>query len=145
MSVSMKSRNTKPKKESKTWYLSATHLLTSIITIPLLLLTIPNYLAFGSGNQFFMDLVYILYTPSIWIGVIYSANYINKKYIINDKSKIVKLSTIYLIGLFVFGFILTIMDKNIMTYYRMLFIVVLNVITVIGFYLLSNKFIKNNN
>lgn len=94
------------KKQSAAWYIAATHWLTSGFVIPLISTFIIGSIIFlvfkkdpeTAGTVF--DFASIFYYPLVaWLGVMYSARYINKKYIIKNSSEIVKLSTLYIIVL----------------------------------------------
>lgn len=85
-------------KEAKNWYIAATHYLTAGFVVPLLgwalviiaLWFLPEFSLFG------FDLLFLVVTAVIiWIAIRYSANFINGRYVIKDKSKVVRLSTIY--------------------------------------------------
>ena len=100
------------RKQSANWYIAATHYLTAGFVIPILTILIlglfigflPILSPIVSGLFYF-----VVIALAVWLGVIYSANFLKKTYIVKNKDKIVNLSTIYLIilgiiGLTVFGF-----------------------------------------
>lgn len=93
------------KKQSANWNIAAIHWLISGFVIPLILnLTISLVLVLVFGEDFIkknMTLAAsasILYSPLIsWLSVMYSARYVNKKYIIKNSNEIAKLATLYLV------------------------------------------------
>ena len=98
----------KKKKESANWYIAATHYLTSGFVIPLIINAIAAFTILpllGEGLMSYVVLL-VIYLASIWLGVMYSANYLKKAYIIKEPAAIVKLSVIYMVVLFLifFGF-----------------------------------------
>jgi hypothetical protein len=89
-----------------------------------------------------------IWLVSIWLGVMYSANYIAKKYVVTDASKIVNLSTIYrivLVTLFIGGGIFmasgdaVTIDSTAAT-----FQVVFAIVGTVVFYIASKKYIKQD-
>lgn len=92
------------RKQSASWYIAATHWLTSGFVIPLLFtlaISLILGLIFGKSLENKTTLITfasIIYSPLIyWLGIIYSARYINKKYFIKDGGEIAILSTLYLV------------------------------------------------
>lgn len=92
------------KKQSASWNIAATHWLTSGFVIPFILtFVIALILGFVFGKDIgegatLIAVASIIYSPLVyWLGVMYSARYVNKKYFIKDSNEIAKLSTIYLI------------------------------------------------
>ena len=89
----------KEKKQSKNWNIAATHYLTAGFAIPFiinLVLGFPITTLIGEDNQTLLTFTTsIIWIFGIWPGVIYSANYVNKTYIIKNSGNIVKLATIY--------------------------------------------------
>ncbi|MFH1423882.1 MAG: hypothetical protein ABIG29_02955 [Candidatus Nealsonbacteria bacterium] len=93
----------KEKKKSSNWYIAATHYLTAGFVIPLIIGLIASFILlplikFGSPLLIMVFLLAIRIL-SIWLGTIYSANYLKKTYIIGDKAKIINLATMYLVVL----------------------------------------------
>lgn len=90
----------KEKKESANWNIAATHYLTAgfaipfvlslVLGIPMVLLLGKDGLAVNIGNT-------ILGAFIVWPGVMYSAKYVNKTYIIKDSQKVITLAMIYMI------------------------------------------------
>ena len=136
------SNKTKCKKQHKDWYIAMTHYLTAGFAIPFVIsvLTTPiltKLLASNGPVMYFANVIGII---SVWLGVIYSASYINKTYIVKDKEKIAKLSTIFLIiSTGSFMLINLLQDKTIgIDAISIVFFIV----EVIVFYILSKKYIK---
>lgn len=133
------------KKKSASWYIAATHWLTSGFVIPLILTFV---IALIFGLIFGKDAIkearliafsLIIYMPLIyWLGVMYSARYINKKYFIEDSNEIAKLATLYL-TLVGGGFrLIQIFNDSKVTFEHVGF-----VLAIIAFYIASKKYIRN--
>lgn len=139
----------KERKKSADWYVATTHYLTAGFAIPLIVALIGGFifvLLFGSvtENDTFNGLFGLFITAiGSYLGVMYSAKYLDRTYIIEHKEKIIKISTIIKFvvpGVFILGKIaLTNMSVTIE-----IFSVISVVLGGILFYLFSNKFIKNN-
>jgi hypothetical protein len=91
----------KQKKESKDWYIAATHYLTAGFVVPLVAGLLEVYfllplLGIDGEPSFatkFLDAA--VFISSIWLGVKYSANYVKKTYLLPRRMRIVNLSSIY--------------------------------------------------
>jgi len=134
----------KEKKQSANWYIAATHYLTSGFAVPFvmgLFLGIPVAFVIGKENILLGVIVSsMIWFLGTWLGVIYSAKYLAKTYIIKDSNKIIKLSTIYLAvlgGLYRLDKI----DKGITTAY--IVDIILFAVIVFIFYYSSKKYIHN--
>ena len=98
----------KEKKHSANWNIAATHYLTAGFAFPWIANFVGGIIVaifIPRGFLLFL-LLALLSLLGAWLGVKYSANYLKKTYIIPDKNKIVKLSTIYyvaIIGAFFIG------------------------------------------
>ena len=92
----------KERKQSSSWYIAATHYLTAGFAIPLIVniiaafTVVPFLVSTGSPIVVFAGTLAIGLI-AIWFGVMYSANYVKKTYIILDPKRVVKFSTEYLI------------------------------------------------
>ena len=133
----------KEKKVSADWYVAATHWLTAGFVIPFLLalvLGIPLTLILDKDNLLLLSVGFgLLNMLSVWLGVMYSAKYLNKTYVIKNAHKIVALSTIYL-AVIGGGFrLLKLIQTGNFSYELLGFI-----IGIVIFYLASKKYIKNN-
>lgn len=92
------------RKASAPWYIAATHYLTAGFVIPFIggflfgiLFAIAGVpLGTGPLNGLFMAPVSLML---VFFGVMYSARFVQKRYIIADFMEIVNLSTIYLVVL----------------------------------------------
>jgi hypothetical protein len=135
----------KEKKQSANWNIAATHYLTSGFAIPFimgLILGVPAAIIVGKDNAVLLTIVLsIIWLVSIWAGIMYSAKFIAKTYIVNDKNKIATLSTIYLIVLGSAFRLYNLSSKGI----NISFIIdaVFFVVVVILFYILSKKYLQN--
>jgi hypothetical protein len=90
------------RKASAPWYIAATHYLTAGFAIPfiggLLLGIVFGILGISLGDGPLSGLYLAPFSLlMVYFGVIYSARYLRRKYIIQDAMHIVNLSTIYLI------------------------------------------------
>jgi len=135
----------KEKKQSKDWYIAATHWLTAGFAIPIiitLVVGIPALMLIGKNNVIFLTIIMsIVWIISIWLGVMYAAKYINKTYVIKDSENIAKLATIYL-GVLGGGYRLINLSKGVTI--EFIIDVVFFVTGVAIFYTLSKKYIKNS-
>jgi hypothetical protein len=134
----------KEKKESASWNIAATHYLTAGFVIPFVLsfvLGIPMVLLLGKDGLAFNIANTILGVFIVWPGVIYSAKYINKTYIIKDSQKVITLAMIYMIviagGLHLRNSLIANFDI------ASIFGIVEVIAMVIVFYVTSKKYIKN--
>ncbi|OGF63120.1 hypothetical protein A2662_02450 [Candidatus Giovannonibacteria bacterium RIFCSPHIGHO2_01_FULL_45_33] len=133
------------KKKSASWYIAATHWLTSGFVIPFILtfvIALILGLIFGADvtkGASLIALSLIVYMPLIyWLGVMYSARYINKKYFIENKNEIAKLATLYL-AIVGGGFrVLQILNGSGLTFEHIGFF-----LAIIAFYIASKKYIYN--
>lgn len=136
----------KEKKASADWYIAATHWLTSGFVIPLILgfvaiMVLAAIIGSGaSANTFTVSVAIIILTPIFfWLGVMYSAKYLDKTYVIKNAQNIVLLSTVYLVviggGYRLYQFLQTGIFKD--EYIGF-------ILGLLAFYLASKKYIKNN-
>ena len=131
----------KEKKQSANWYIAATHYLTTVVMLFVLglivgvievILHIPSVSGFDIFN-----LVMAVFT--VWLATRYAAKFINNQYIISDKKKIIALSTVYMVIIYVL-FNLAPSASKINLSYR-----IVNVIWVSGlFYFFSQKYVSDN-
>jgi len=89
----------KERKKSVNWYIAATHFLTAGFAIPFLgALVIGVALDIAGVNIIgtIGDIVNLLIkTVLLFLGVIYSARYLNKTYVIENANSVINFSTIY--------------------------------------------------
>lgn len=134
----------KKRKQAKDWYISATHFLTAGFILPLLINLIAGLVLSLLGIKSIVLISIIatgIWVLAIWLGVMYSANYLKKTYIIRDKDVIAKLSTIYYI-VFRFSFIVIgFLSAIELTMFEILFEIVNSVFVIVLFYLFSEKYI----
>lgn len=134
----------KEKKKSANWNIAATHYLTAGFAIPFVLslvLGIPMVILLGKDGLALNIANTILGAFIIWPGVIYSAKYVNKTYIIKDSQKVITLAMIYMIviagGLQLRSSVIANFDvASILGIVRV-------VAMVMVFYVTSKKYIKN--
>lgn len=134
------------KKQSASWNIAATHWLTSGFVIPLILtfvVVLVLGLVFGENlknNANVIAFASILYSPLIyWLGVMYSARYVNKKYFIKDSNEIAKLATLYLLVVGGGYRIFQIVNGSGLTVEHIGF-----VLAVVAFYIASKKYIRSS-
>lgn len=135
----------KEKKQSKDWYIAATHWLTAGFAVPFIVrfvLGIPATIVIGKDNVMAFTIVLsVIWILGILLGIIYAANYVNKTYIVKNSEHIAKLATIYL-AILGGGHRLINLSRGVTTdaVIDMLFFAV----GVAIFYTLSKKYIKNS-
>jgi len=135
------------KKNSASWNIAATHWLTSGFVVPLILSFVIIFILkiiFGKDIESGATLIAfasIIYLPVVyWLGVMYSARYVNKKYFIESSNEIAKLATIYLIIVGGGLRLLQTINGSGLIMDNIGFI-----LAVIVFYIASKKYIKNSN
>ena len=140
----------KERKKSKDWYIAARHyiatslmgrLISSIVLVALFFLLGPESLP---SLMEFPLIVFPLMGGilGVWLGIMYSANYLKKIYIIENKDKIVNLATIYNIILGVVSFLYVVTKLKGYEGNNIIVICYL-IIEVFLFYILSKKYIRN--
>lgn len=136
----------KEKKKSSNWFIAATHYLTAGFAIPFLIGIVANFILIPliklGSITLLMLFAWVVKILAIWLGIMYSANYLKKTYIIDDKEKIVNLSTIYFVVLNVGYTLIQIIIGKIVgsdIAYFLLFVIVASFL----FYLFSKKHIQN--
>ena len=86
------------RKKSAEWYIAGTHWLTSMVSAAIIGGIILFVLAIITQNIVALSIgTLVIYPLSMWLAVIYSARFVNKRYEITNPSHIVTLSTIFLI------------------------------------------------
>ncbi len=135
----------KEKKQSKDWYIAATHWLTAGVLMPFLIrivLGTPAVIIIGEDNTALLFVVMeVIWIIGIWLGVINAAKYINKTYIIKNSKNITKMATIYL-GISQGGYILFQLSKGVTG--ASIIDIGFFVVGVTVFCILSKKYIKNS-
>jgi hypothetical protein len=141
------------KKESAAWNVAATHFLTAGFLIPVVTSFIVSFvvnamgLTAGSlGSQLISRLVWLV---SIWFGVMYSARYLARKYVVSDARKITRLSTTYyvVIAIFLIGGFMLLGASNPDIAFDVsgtTITIVTVVIAIVLFYIASTKYIKQD-
>lgn len=139
------------KKIASNWYIAATYYLTAGFAIPFLFSLLfvvlvftffPEWLVGENKIMFFISgtLVGVLGT---WLGVMYSAKYIGKKYKIEDKDKIVLFSILYLIVLTAIYYSYSIISGKITLGFDFFFYnLVPIIIRTLIFFIASKKYVK---
>ena len=93
----------KDRTVSTTWYIAATHFLTAGFAVPFIATvlvgfvldrTIPGSLTAGL-------ITLVVSVIAVWFGVIYSARYFEKAYIIPNPTSVIKYAVGYYVGLYV--------------------------------------------
>ena len=127
----------KSKKEVSAWYAAATFYLTAGFVMPLIFSLIYSLIVsplVGEGTiDSILAIVFVLF--GIWIGIMYSARYIRKVYIIRDGKKIINLATIYLVVLLLLWWVIVL---------QIPFFLIGYAIRVAIFYFLSRVYVKEN-
>ena len=141
-------------KKSSNWYIAATHYLTAGFAIPFVIGLIASFLiragalAFLSAPLLLMIFLLVIRVLSIWLGIKYSANYLKKAYIIDDKDKIVNLATVYFVVLNFGYFLIQIFSSNkflggkvagVDIAYSLIGLIIAAVL----FYIFSKKYVRN--
>lgn len=134
------------KKEAANWSVAATHYLTAGFVIPVIcklityFLIIPFlYLRDASDYVIYLSEA-VMITLGVFLWVIYSSNYIKKKYIIKSVDKVIELSSTYF---FVIGILLNLnwlLSGNFDLIYVIFMILVVLINTPI-FYIVSKKYL----
>jgi len=138
----------KEKKQSPHWYIAITHYLTAGFVIPLLVMIGTLYLVawlfilypdiLAKLNEVIVSLFMLI---AIWLGVIYSAKFIDKKYIIIDSAKVINYSTGIMVILFIISRIIELVSKGLnMT---LVINLVYSVLAITIFYFTSKKYVHN--
>ena len=145
----------KEKNKSSNWYIAATHYITAGFAIPFIIYLIATVLLRALSLSFLSNILLltlfllIVRILAIWLGTMYSANYLGKAYIIEDKNKITNLATIYFVvlnlGYLLFqisssrGIIGGALSGTDIAYSFLSF-----VIAAVLFYVFSKKYVKNS-
>lgn len=134
------------KKESSNWYIAVTHYLTANLAIPFIIGLIASIIFYNLGiddeTTLSTILTFLIILLSTWLGVMYSANYLYKTYLITDPSPIVKLSTLYAAILYIGVFILFFIFKPESSF--KIIDVIIGLISIGFFYAVSKKYVKGN-
>lgn len=133
------------KKQSEDWNIAVTHWLTSGLAIPFVVgiifflgLTAIFNNSETTGN--IIGFIFLFFSPIIyWLGVMYSARYINKKYFIKNSNKIAKLATIYILIIGGGYRLFQIINGSGLTLEHISFIP-----SVVAFYIASKKYIRTS-
>lgn len=135
------------KKNSANWNIAATHFLTAGFVMPFLVKLVTMaivgalFSSLSFSTAFIIQLAIIIL--SVWLGVMYSAKYIYKKYVITNSSSIIGLSTAYTIVLQAILLIIGISREggiNADTAYG----IILSLVLVLSFYFFSKKYVSAN-
>lgn len=132
-------------KNSSNWNIAATHFLTAGFVMPFLVKLVAMVIFSMLFASLSFNLMYVIQLMiiilSVWLGVIYSAKYITKKYIIKNPNSIVSLSTIYLIVLHA---ILRIIEMSQGGNTNIILGIILSLTLVLSFYFFSKKYVLPN-
>jgi hypothetical protein len=141
------------------WNLGATYYLTTAFTatvfkiiFSLIFTTLPL-----KNNQILLVIVsFIITSLAIWLSARTTANWMNKKYIINDKDKIINFSLIYLVMMFLFssfvlpGFLygllrwFTLVEIHTFKGIELFIQIIQSVLVFCLFFVFSKKYLKNS-
>ena len=135
------------KKNSPNWNVAATHFLTAGFVMPFLVRLVAMAIVGALFSSLSFGVAYIIQLAviilSVWLGVMYSAKYIYKKYVITNSNSIIGLSTAYTIVLQAILLITGISREggvNADTAYS----VILSLVLILSFYFFSKKYISAN-
>lgn len=139
----------KPKKQSANWYIAATHYLTAGFVIPFI-----GGLALGFVHYFIVlpqsDILALAISAVesailICLGVVYGARFVNRRYVITDASKIVKLATIYYVVLASVGWAASLLFLSLVPVEQGVIAtgITSSVVNIGLFYILSKKYIQS--
>jgi len=140
----------KPKKAANSWNIAATHGLIAGFIIPFMINAAGGFLmgfllpeSILANVLIMVTLAFILIIISIYFGVIYSAKYLNKKYIIKNKTKVINLSTIFTaIITFIIHGVGYYLNNSPLTSQGMAISFISLLTTIILFYVLSYKYVN---
>lgn len=141
------------KKESAAWNVAATHFLTAGFLIPLVTSLALGFIlskaGMDDGSLPIIVLSNAIVLVSVWLGVMYSANYLAKKYVVTDVQKIVTLSTVYMVVLFAIyigGSILVVLNSAGATLNSTtaISVVLFAIVRIVVFYIASKKYIQQD-
>jgi len=138
----------KEKKQRASWYIAATHYLTAGFAMPILI-----GLAFAAIIVLFkikievgiisISISLALRILAIWLGVMYSARYITKTYIIKNRNSIISSATMYL-AVFSLGYTGIQLISYKITTTGAIYNAVETIIAAFLFYIFSKKYIKED-
>lgn len=142
------------KKKQSNWYTAATHFLTAGFAIPMIIFLLTGfvigYIGFDITQPAVQMIINIIWLASIWLGVMYSANYLARANHIENASEVVVLSTIYRIVLilpFIALYIFALATNSQLNSNQTIEISVNLLFTIIGtllFYWTSKKYVKSD-
>jgi hypothetical protein len=138
----------KERKASADWYIATTHYFTFGAISALVYVTLVACVIFlNLSANVFLVLTTMVSPITVWLGVMYSANYIHKTYMVKNKTKIVNLSTIYLLVVALIIMAIPLLLNTSTNFSSRIITFVINVVylTILAgiFYIASNKYIKN--
>lgn len=140
---------TKERKASATWYIATTHYLTAGFAIPFIAnLAIGFILAplFGPGTLTTLALSLVIGAAAVWFGVVYSASFLEKTYIIPDSKRVITLATTYyavLNILFTIGVLFIPSDTEAGTTAAFIFSTIMTAVGMAVFYVASKRFVND--
>jgi hypothetical protein len=139
----------KKKKQIEDWQIAAIHWLIAGIAMPFLFSAVFGYevkkIAESFGVIVWMAILgEAIKFALIWLGIVYSAKYITRTFVIKNSEMIVKIATIYLF-IFVGGFRLIFFDSSSVMNYVFSSMHLISLLVVVPFfYFVSKNYIKNN-
>jgi hypothetical protein len=135
------------KKETAAWNIAATHFLTAGFVIPLLVSIVAGmiFTAVGMEDGVISTVIAnnVVMLIATWLGVMYSAGYLAKKYHIESSSKIVNLSTSYKLILSLI-FIVLAFSASSGNLESVAYVSVPSILGLIVFYVASKKYVKQD-
>lgn len=134
----------KEKRKAASWYIAATHYLTALVAVPfpfgilMAFVIMPLLASFPVLLIRVVQLLVLIF--AIWLGVMYSARYIKKNYIIKDKVSVIQSATMYLVVLHL-GYVVIQFSTGNIAEADLIYSIVRIVIIVPLFYFWSKKYI----
>lgn len=134
----------KNKKDSASWYIAATHYITAGFLAPLAIGTIGAFaifpLLFFLPQTILFVMQFVLAVIAVWLGVVYSASYVKKTYVLKDINKIVLLATSY----FIFSLAFAVVDYYFreLTGQELVYKLIETILLMPIFYVLSMKYLN---
>lgn len=134
----------KEKKESTNWYIAVIHLLMSTVIGFIIMMVISFFIGLPLINfdklTFHLISFYFITPVGFWFGIMYSAKYLNKKYIIKNAHELIRLSLIFMIILAGGYKLYQIITSGFGLGQLTSFVIALTI-----FYFASKKYIRNTN
>jgi hypothetical protein len=135
------------KQRKPDWYVAATHYLTAVFA-PSFLVNLVFGLAIAPLIKDWPEAIILVILNSliilvIWLGVMYSAKYLSKTYVIENKDNIINSATMYFVVLNS-GFVLVRFFAEMINELGLLFGLTWAIIGAVLFHLFSKKYVRED-